>query len=213
MIPLKDEHRNWVYDNWSKVGVLIALVYTGYFVLFPYGGGSTILAYKFWPFVAMIPAFLIHQFEEFTVFDFTSWLNRTVFKSDRDGFPVSRKSAFVGNVPVFWSLGIVAAVLVFLFDFIFFAVFVLVVMFVDGWFHVSYTVGEGRVSPGVVTSLLLYLPLPAYTVLRYYSTGELAGGELLAIFLASFAFTTAIIVAARRRMMGAIRASPGPAEI
>ena len=29
----------------------------------------------------------------------------------------------------------------------------------NAWFHITYTVGEGRYSPGFWTSLLLYLPL------------------------------------------------------
>ncbi|MGF1505186.1 MAG: HXXEE domain-containing protein [Anaerolineae bacterium] len=150
----------WIYKHWPALWGVLAItsaVITG--VVF----GPNLLDHPYWYAWVLIPEAWAHEFEEYFIGNFWRWYNRTCFKSKEDFFPLTRERAFVINgssaVPL-----VLQAVLISAFDFNALTVFLLLSLHANAWFHITYTVGEGRYSPGAVTSLLLYLPLTTYAL-------------------------------------------------
>jgi hypothetical protein len=88
-------------------------------------------------------------------------VQRTCFKSKEDFFPLTRRRAWIINGSSAIPL-VLQAVLISVFNFNVLTLFLLLTVHANAWFHITYTVGEGRYSPGLWTSLLLYLPLSVY---------------------------------------------------
>lgn len=112
-----------------------------------------------------------HTLEEYTFpGGFIRWFNREYFASRNDNFPLSTKKAFLtdslagaaivvtvafAGTTLYWlSLGFVS------------------LMFVNGMVHIADSITRGRYSPGVVSSLLLNVPLGGYIVYFYVAGGH-----------------------------------------
>jgi hypothetical protein len=123
--------------------------------------GSDIWSEPFWYAWVLIPVAWAHEFEEYAIGNFWRWYNHTCFKSKEDFFPLTHKRAFYINAGSVVPL-LLQAFLVTVFPAL--TLFLVLSLHMNAWFHLTYTVGEGRYSPGAVTSLLLYLPLTTYAL-------------------------------------------------
>ena len=148
----------WIYRQWPLLwGGLVIVAIVALWLAF----GSEIFAQPFWYAWVLIPVAWAHEFEEYFIGDFFRWYNRTCFKSKEDFFPLTHKRAFFINAGSVVPL-LLQAFLVESFPAL--TLFLVITLHMNAWFHITYTVGEGRYSPGTVTSLLLYLPLTTYAL-------------------------------------------------
>lgn len=145
----------WIYRNWVLLWGVMAVASA---LLIGFIFGEELLAQPYWYAWVLIPVAWAHEFEEYYIGNFWRWYNRTCFKSKEDYFPLTHARAFLINggsaIPL-----VLQAFLIHIFDFNALTVFLLLTVHANAWFHITYTVGEGRYSPGFWTSLLLYLPL------------------------------------------------------
>jgi len=131
------------------------------------------LEYYDWVFWAGLPALMLHQFEEFIYpGGFRHWLNQTVLGSDDANFPMTRKLAFVMNVPVMWSLMIATAIVGS--DHLWFSLGVMSILFVNAWFHLVMSLVTDKYVPGTYTSLAIILPLTVYTYSFFLTTWQVS---------------------------------------
>lgn len=164
---------------WPKAGGVLALIICAVYYFFR----DWFFASDHWMFWVHIPVLMIHQFEEY-VFPggFKPWFNRTIFHQDDDDFPLSWPLSLRVNVPG-WLILIVAATVSTLWsDYLLIIGFIpLLGSFHNAWFHITETV-KGNYSPGTITSVLLYIPLTAYALYRFYSTGQITWWEMAIAF-------------------------------
>jgi len=146
----------WIYRRWPLVWGGMALLSAALLWLF---FGATLFDQPYWYAWVLIPVAWAHEFEEYAIGNFHRWYNRTCFKSKDDFFPLDQRLAFLIN----GSSAIPLVLQAFLAPtFIGLTLFMLFTVHANAWFHITYTVGEGRYSPGFWTSLLLFLPLSTY---------------------------------------------------
>jgi hypothetical protein len=151
-------HIPWLYRHWPALwGVMMLASSIALWLAF----GSDLFSQPFWYAWLLIPVAWAHEFEEYFIGNFWRWYNRTCFKSKEDFFPLTHKRAFFINAGSVVPL-LLQAFLVESFPAL--TLFLLITLHMNAWFHITYTVGEGRYSPGTVTSLLLYLPLTTYAL-------------------------------------------------
>ena len=104
---------------------------------------------------------MLHQFEEFVYpGGLPQWINRSVFQVEDGQQPLTKRIAFIVNVPVLWTL---FAVMAFLgSDNLWFSLPVLSILFVNAWFHIVMSIVFNEYVPGSYTSIILHLPLTIY---------------------------------------------------
>lgn len=145
--------------HWFDFGGLVALVLLC-FILFNYWHLSVLRIILLLSFVSL----LLHQVEEYRFPGyFPGMLNRALYKSSNpDRFPLNAKSAFIINVCLGWSVYFLAA---------FFAEKVLWIAIASFMISigniVAHTIlfnikGKTFYNPGMLTSLLLFLPISIY---------------------------------------------------
>ena len=180
-------------DNWVYGGFLAGIVLL---ILCP-------LIVKGWPraLVAvflLLPAYMVHQYEEHDGDRFRRFVNE---KMGEGRVGLSPMAVFVINVPGVWGaiaaalylaaavdagLGLIASYLV----------------VVNGVVHAAPAVATRSYNPGVVTAVVIFLPLGIYSVLEIQAAG---GGTALnhAIGLAvAVGIHVAIVAHATRRKAG-----------
>jgi hypothetical protein len=158
MMSEQQNQEPWIYHHWPALwGVLAAGSALALWVAFDEG----VFTQPYWYAWVLIPVAWTHEFEEYFIGNFWRWYNRTCFKSKEDFFPLTRQRAFLINGSSAIPL-VLQAFLISAFDFNALTLFLMLTVHANAWFHITYTVGEERYSPGFWTSLLLYLPLSIY---------------------------------------------------
>jgi hypothetical protein len=127
----------------------------------------------FWLFLSLL---MLHHFEEVAwPGGIQRWLNETVFGSSDPGAPFTDGRAFVNDVVVGWGGFALAAIVGTRLTWLAFVpVFVLAF---DAWFHISYTLGSGRYSPGTVTALAV-VPIAFYAAATFLERDLASYSEL-----------------------------------
>jgi hypothetical protein len=125
-----------------------------------------------------LPAMFVHQFEEYVLpGGFHRWLNQCVFGSGNPHFPLTRRFACMVNltVPVVlfpllaWAgtdrpwIGMIG----------------LYLLAVNAFGHLILTVSRRRYSPGVVTGVVLFLPLAGLATYAFSMNGVVDSRDLL----------------------------------
>ncbi len=90
---------NWIYKNWAKLSVLLAIIVTIFIFIFV--RSTNIVLFLIW---IQIPIYLLHQFEEHTWNGFKNYVNKKVFKVSQGDFPLNDKNIFWINIPIIWIL-------------------------------------------------------------------------------------------------------------
>lgn len=159
-------------DRWAWLSLVVALAVLAVGQL--NGGWFSDPRRVYWLY---FPVLLLHQFEEFGFpGGLREWWNRTVFKSDDDNFPLTRELEFWIELPFYWSLAVLAAIASDRFAWAGLAMWVVALQ--NGFFHLSYSVGEWRYSPGVVTGVLLFIPGSLYAGYALLNAGLVTGFDL-----------------------------------
>lgn len=124
------------------------------------------------------PGYMLHQVEEHTGDRFRTFVNQRVF-GGRDALSVA--SVLVINIPVVWGLNLAALYAAYLWG----AGYGLVApyaMLLNGVTHIGAAVRFRSYNPGLVSSLVLFLPLSIWTIFAIGPVG--AGFHLAALGLA-----------------------------
>ena len=178
---------NWVYSR-DLAGVLLLLL-------------APILVSD-WPLVLIatflhLPAYMLHQLEEHDDDRFRHFVNATIGKG-RD--VLSPTAVFIINVPGVWG---VAALSLYLATKVNcgFALIVVYLVVVNAVFHIVPAVILRIYNPGLVSAVLLFIPLGAGSLWLV----QQAGGGTLAYhalgLLAAVAIHAAILVHVRRQVL------------
>ena len=145
------------------------------------------------------PFYMVHQVEEHTGDRFRKFANENVF-GGRDALTVA--SVLIINLPFLWGINLLALYAAFLWD----PAWGLVapyVMIVNALAHLATSARRGKYNPGLVTSIVLFLPLGVATI---WMIGRTAGlvpqliGAALAILL--HLAIIAVVTARYRSLVG-----------
>lgn len=160
-------------------GWIIGVMGLGALIVILVRFGAAIFEETYWFAILLVPAAWLHEFEEYALGDFWGWYNNTCFKSTRRFFPLSRRRAFFINsstLPLVVLQAFIAP------QFMYLTLFLLLTVHANAWMHLIYTVGEGRYSPGTVTSVLFYWPLTYGALYEMVATGMVPLWQLIAVF-------------------------------
>ncbi len=184
--------------HWPYVGLLGAAVLT----VGIYLNRGWVFATGDWVFWVHIPVLMLHQFEEYGYpGGFKTWWNREVWKSGDDDFPLDWSTSAKINVLGGWVPFTIMALIGSNWGGALLVIPFLGIMgnLHNAWFHLTYTVSDSY-SPGVVTSLVLYLPLTTYASYRFYHTGQISVWELVLAFVVGGLIHANIFRVMRKRM-------------
>jgi len=153
---------DWLYKNWSKLSLGLALVLTLLIIVFI--KPSNTLLFLIW---IQIPIYLLHQFEEHSKNGFKNYVNKTVFKVSDGDYPLNDKNIFWINIPIIWILMPLFAILSSINPLIglwipFFGV-------INSLSHVIFSIVNKQYNPGLIVSLVLGIPVGIYTLIIFYS--------------------------------------------
>ncbi len=141
---------------------------------------------------------MLHQFEEYGVpGGFRQWWNRVVFNSSNPEFPLSKRLAMRVNFPALYAgFGILGLLGVLVAPWI--GMVALFATLTNAYFHISYAIATRRYAPGVITSVLLYLPLTGWAAYYFARNGEIVMGEFALAWAIGIAMNVAVFAHAWR---------------
>lgn len=145
------------------------------------------------------PMLFLHQFEEFGLpGGFRQWWNEVQWHSTDPEFPFSSRWARRVNLgPI--VVGVYLAALLNE-RALWVGFFVLSMLFINAWYHLSLWYATGRYAPGGVTALGLFLPAFALAVSGYVYTDLLPWPAAGVIFIAAFVPNAAAFASVRKRL-------------
>lgn len=182
---------DWFLHNWSRavlplgvvLGLLSPLIFKAY--------GLTVLLV----FLQLV-IYMIHQYEEHAQGKFKDFVNRVI----AGGQPK------IGDVPIFWVniIGVWGVYLLVIYAAVLsnpaFGLIAAYTTLVNGLLHIIASVATRRYNPGLITSLILFLPLGLYTVFvinplpATTSAYHLLGiGAAIVIHILTFAYLGSIV--------------------
>ena len=152
----------WLYKNWAKLSVLLAIVLTIFIIIFI--KLENIVLFLIW---IQIPIYLLHQFEDHAWNGFKNYINVKVFKVQEGNFPLNEKNIFWINIPIIWILmpifaGLSSINIMFGLWIPYFAVF-------NSLSHVIFSIRNWEYNPGLIVSLILGIPVGTYTLIIFYT--------------------------------------------
>ncbi len=182
---------NWLYNNWAKLSVLLAIVLTTYIIIFI--KPENILLFLIW---IQIPIYLLHQFEEHAWNGFKNYINKKVFKVQEGNFPLNEKNIFWINIPIIWILMPIFAGLSSIN--IMFGLWIPYLAVFNSLSHVIFSIRNREYNPGLIVSLILGIPVGIYALIVFYS--YIAVPVIISIISIFFAVLLHIIIFGYIRM-------------
>lgn len=153
----------------------------------------------------LLPAYMIHQYEEHDHDRFRIFFNETIGK----GFDVlSPLAVFVTNVPGVWgviALSLYGTVSVNLG----WALVAVYLVLVNAVVHIVHTVIFRRYNPGLVTAAVVFLPLGTFTLIAVNRAGGGAMSSHAFGLVVAVVIHAAILLHVRRRLVVLQRAQSG----
>lgn len=113
------------------------------------------------------PAYMLHQVEEHTGDRFRAFVNQRIF-GGRDALSVA--AVLVINLPIVWGINLVALYAVYICG-DGFGLFAPYAMLINGLTHIGAAVRFRIYNPGLVTAILIFLPLSVSTIFVLGSVG------------------------------------------
>lgn len=192
----------WFVDNWSRVALPAAIVLLLSLPILQVADNRNLIVLY-----ALLPLYMIHQFEEHSRGAFVADFNATVGK----GYPVLNKvSALWINILLVWVLflAVFASVRLGTTLFVFVPIYATLL---NGLIHIGTTLAMRRYNPGLYTSLVLFLPWSIFCLVFFSRLDPAAWRDNL-IGVAGGILAHAIIMAyamTRRRRLEAMSPLPG----
>jgi Protein of unknown function with HXXEE motif len=168
-----------LYDRWPYVHVAIGvIVVAGAAITWPLAATHP---RWLWFLVLTLPVLIVHQFEE-SAFPggFLRWFNLYIWLSPDPERPLSKKQLAMNHMPL--MLLYPAAALAGT-RWPWFGLAGIYALVADALFHLSGTGITRRYSPGVVTGVLLYIPLGTFATWYLVAGGDVSPAGLLAAAL------------------------------
>jgi hypothetical protein len=170
---------NLVSADWQKaLPVLIVIGIVVWFVLFR-ATPTTEQAL----FAALLIIYMIHQIEEHLwPGGFRQFANAHVFKSGDDDWPVSEGGVALVNVGYVWAPVLLAAL--FPGPLRWLGLGWVGLTLINAITHIVTSIRFRVYNPGLVTSIVLFLPFTIWILAREVSTGMLTGWQVVALLIA-----------------------------
>lgn len=145
--------RLWFYANWMYAGVVAGLFLLAALPLFG-GGWSAAMVAVF----LMLPVYMVHQVEEHAGDRFRRFVNKRIA-----GVPnaLTTPAVVVVNVPLVWGVDLVAIYLA-RFVSIGWGLIAIYLTLVNAVLHIIGAAALRAYNPGLVTAVLLFLPLSVW---------------------------------------------------
>jgi hypothetical protein len=183
----------WLYKNWAWISIILALYLM--LVLLTFVNDNNYLLFLIW---LQVPVYLLHQFEEHAwPGGFKRYINRNIFNAGDREAPLDDAGIFWINIPIVWALMPLCAIL---------SRYSLVIgawipffSVINSLTHVLVLLAKREYNPGAVVSLLVNIPVGAYTIVALYNAGAIT--VLVGVLSIAFAILLhlAIIVYMRSR--------------
>jgi hypothetical protein len=169
---------SFISANWQKALPALAIIGVAtWVVLFRHNPSSEQAI-----FAALLVVYLVHQIEEHLwPGGFRQFTNAHVFESGNDDWPVDAGGVALVNIGYVW-LPIAAAAL-FPLELRWLGLAWVGLTLVNAMIHVVTSIRVRGYNPGVVTSILLFLPFPIWVLASESSRGALSTGEIGVIIL------------------------------
>ncbi len=137
-----------------------------------------------------LPVYMLHQLEEHDDDRFRNWVNR-VLGGGRE--LLSKTAVFVINVPGVWGVNLVSLLLAATLD-LGFGLIGIYLTIVNGIVHVVQAIRMKGYNPGLITAILLFLPVGGLALWAIHAAGTISPaydvlgfGTAIAIHLANVA--------------------------
>ncbi|MEM1412144.1 MAG: HXXEE domain-containing protein [Pseudomonadota bacterium] len=182
----------FLIEHWMKLGTFAAPMILCVAFAFQSGTSQSEPASR-WMALLLLLLYLAHQFEEHWLdllgrpYAFHAVVNQLLIESlalPDDSEPLSPAGIFVINTALVWLVGFLAVVYADRHRFLLYAMLNLVL--VNGLVHVLAALAQGQYNPGLLTSLLLFLPASGWLLWRLKGQGAWS----LRLFLGSLAWAT-----------------------
>ena len=146
-----------MFKNWSYGGVLLSILLMTLYIL----NYKMFFNDVYWPFRLLFPVLAIHQFEEYILpGGFIKWINRIIFKSKYIDAPINTRNSFVPNVIIAWPVAIYFSIYPYENIWITLGI-TLSIILSNALAHIFLSLKKRKYSPGLITSIVLFLPLAA----------------------------------------------------
>jgi hypothetical protein len=152
---------NRLVDNWVYGGFLAALVLLVLGPLFVAGWPPALIAT-----FLCLPAYMIHQYEEHDNDRFRDFMNQLIGKGRE---VLTKRAVFVINIAGVW--GVLAAALWLAAFQRGFGLIAAYLLLINGVIHVLPAIIMRRYNPGLVTGIVVFLPLSVYCLNAIQRTG------------------------------------------
>jgi hypothetical protein len=185
---------DWFTHNWSRMALPAGLVLICFVPMInAFGGLPLVLLYLH------LPAYMIHQYEEHSVGNFKIMINRMLAGGKEK---ITDTPIFLVNIIGVWVVYLVSinvAALGAIGD----GLLMPYSMLINGVLHITTTVKDRRYNPGVLTSIILFVPLSIFTIYTVSQNPETTAGYQLfgiavAVLLHVFTFGFLKMVARRK---------------
>lgn len=169
----------WLYKNWAVISFFIGIGYVLY-ISFAFNELVNLIDGVLFSLFAVI---LLKQFEMHKMpGGAIPWLNKAIYKSENPYFPITRQKAFIMNALILWPLSFICFIIVGSKLIILPLILIMVVALYHSWFLISYSVGESKYVPGVISSIFLVIPLTWYIIFYYAEKSLFTVQELIFAF-------------------------------
>lgn len=180
---------DFLYKNWAKMGLLLAI----YLVIMLLSFQQSISDLVFYAWLTL-PLYFAHQFEEHCLpGKFKEFFNHHLFH--KTFIPLNEKNVFWINVVLTWVLFPIAAILAQHVG-ISFGLFLAYFLLLNASIHIISFLVKRKYNPGLVTSVLLFVPAGLY-FLHLFHTSHLLHwtNSLIAIGIALILHIAIVIYA------------------
>jgi hypothetical protein len=143
-----------------------------------------------------LPAYMLHQYEEHDNDRFRRFINRTIGHGKDVLTP---DSVFLINVPGVWGVIVVALYLAVAIN-PGFGLIAVYLTLVNACVHIAAAIALRMYNPGLVTAVLLFLPLSGHSLWMFRATGHDGAVFQITGFAVAAAIHIAIVAYARMRV-------------
>lgn len=168
-----------IADGWQKTLPFLAVVGAALWLALFMNNPSSEQAI----FTAMLVIYMVHQIEEHLwPGGFRQYANAHVFKTGRDDWPVDEAGVALVNIGWVWLPIALAALFPDALRWV--GLGWVGLTLINGLSHIGTTVRFRGYNPGLVTSIVLFLPFTIWALASEFSRGALTGGEIAGVLVA-----------------------------
>lgn len=149
-----------MFKNWAFVGILLSILLIPLYIL----NYKMFLNDIYWPLRLLFPVLAFHQFEEY-IFPggFIKWMNKIILKSKYIDAPINTRNSFIPNVIIAWPVTIYFSI--YPYENIWITLgLILSIILSNALAHIFLSLKKRKYSPGLVTSIILFLPITAAAI-------------------------------------------------